>query len=107
MDQHPPAHSGWKRIVLNGGPADGQELTLKGTRNMVVLGVHDDGTVNMQSAEKGAVYVNYEICSRPDGMERFDFLGHRSTEEIHNMLRGGMMSGGDPDDCGDADWWKK
>lgn len=105
---HPPTHPGWKRIVLNGGPNDGQELTIRGTRNMVVTGITDDGAVDPRSVEKGAVYIVRGYCHlEPLSPEPFDFLGHRTTAEIHDMLRGGLMSGADPADCGDADWWKQ
>lgn len=108
---HPPVHPGWKRVVLCGGPNDGQELTIKGTRNMVVTGVTDDGEVDPHSVERGAVYVKNEYGERTaEGLEKFDFLGHRTTEEIRQMLRGGLLST-QHDDCdpwaSDPDAWKK
>lgn len=103
----PPVHPGWKRIVLNGGPNDGQELTIKGTRNLVVTGITDAGEVDPQSVERGAVYLARDYNHlEPLNPEPFDFLGHRTTKEIHDMLRGGYVAGGE-EDCGDADWWKK
>src|SRR5207244_337040 len=102
----PPTHPGWKRIVLIGGPNDGQELTVKGTRNLIVTGVTDAGEVDPHSVEKGAVYMRSDARLDEDGRERFEFLGHRSTQEIHDLIRGGYVAGGDLDDD-PADDWKK
>lgn len=110
---HPPTHPDWKRVVLIGGPNDGQELTIRGTRNLLVTGVTDNQEVDLHSVEKGAVYLSehwHATGSQSTGIERFQFLGHRTTAEIRQLLRGGYVGGGrdncGPEDKDDADWWK-
>ena len=73
---------------------------------MVVLGVTDDGEVDLHTMEKGAVYV-LSAAPHDDGRPRFEFVGHHSNEEVHRMIRGGYVGGGDIDDCDPADDWNK
>jgi hypothetical protein len=113
---HPPIKPGWKRIVLVGGPNDGHELTIRASRDRVVVGVTgaDTGTggdtaeVDPQSVEKGAVYIRFQDAPADDGRERFEFLGHRTIDEIRGMTPQDVGLRGDCDnDLDDADWWKK